>query len=375
MMNFKLMPSSRIVFLSLLTVTSLGVALLSQPADAQYHQRNLVSDIPGLAELTDANLVNPWGVSSSGSGPFWVSNAGSNTSTLYSVNGTTGNPSINSLVVSTPGPISGQIFNATNDFQIAGGAGRFIFGGLDGNLYAWNPAQGTQAVAAYLGAGTPYTGLGKGRVGNNNFLYGASPATGTIDAFDSSFNRVTLAGNFVDPNLPVGYTPFNVQGIGDQLYVTYLSPLNPGGAVSVFNTDGTFVRRFATDGTLLNPWGMAVAPSDFGDFSNALLVGNFNAGDPTLGAGYINAFDPNTGAFLGLLEDSSGAPVQIDGLWEIVFGNGGNGGVRNQLYFTAGIEGERHGLFGSLQAVPEPGVWALLSGAGLVTLGLRRRRK
>lgn len=138
---------------------------------------------------------------------------------------------------------------------------------------------------------------------------------------------------------------------------------------------GRDVCASVRDGTLLNPWELAQAPGDFGEFSNALLVGNFNAGDPTLGPGYINAFDPTTGDFLGLLEDPNGNPVEIDGLWEILFGNGGNGGIRNQLYFAAGIEREQHGLFGSLQAVPEPGFWGLLTAIGVVGTSVRRRRR
>jgi uncharacterized protein (TIGR03118 family) len=359
---------------ALIALLSLTTALICVPAQAQYRQRNIVSDIPGMAELTDPNLINPWGASRNATSPFWVSNAGSRTSTLYAVNGTTGVATITPLVVNT-GPISGQIANTTTDFTLAtGGTARFIFAGLNGSLYGWNNAQGTNAAAVHTGA-PAYTGLTNGQVGNANFLYAANPVQGRVDVFDSSFSPVTLAGDFADPGLPAGYSPFNVKNLGGSLFVTYLHQGSPGGIVNQFNTDGTFVRRFATDGTLLDPWGLAVAPADFGPLSNALLVGNFNEGNVANGHGYINAFDPTTGAFLGFVQDPNGTPVEIDGLWEIVFGNGANGGVRNQLYFTAGIQDEQHGLFGSLQAVPEPGVWALLSAAGMVTLSLQRRRK
>lgn len=359
----------------LATFGMLATTLLSTPSQAQYLQRNIVSDITGLAELQDANLKNPWGASHSASSPFWVSNARSNTATLYNVNGTTGAVSINPLVVNTPGPISGQIANSS-DFNLgSGGSARFLFAGLDGNIYGWNGAQGTHAATAHTGEGHLYTGISSGKVGNDNFLYVANLSEGKVEAFNNGFNEVSLTGNFTDPNLPAGYSPFNVKNIGGQLYVTYLHQGGPGGIVNVFNTDGTFAHRFATDGTLLNPWGVVQAPGDFGKFSNALLVGNFNFGDDANGAGYINAFDPTTGAFLGLLEDPNGQPVEIDGLWEILFGNGANGGIRNQLYFTAGIEGEQHGLFGSLQSVPEPGTWALLSAMGVLGMGLNFRRK
>ncbi len=365
----------RVARRGLLAVAASVAALLPASVQAQFLQRNIVSDIPGLAEIHDSNLVNPWGVAYGPTGAFWSANAGTNTATLYNVNGATGAASVAPLVVHTPGPISGQVFNGGGGFAISGGPSRFLFGGLDGNLYAWNPAQGTGAVTAHPGTGKPYTGLGKGQSGGSAFLYAASPMTGKVDVFDSGFNKVTLAGSFTDPALPAGFAPFNVQNIGGQLYVAYADFRGPGGAVSVFNTDGAFVRRFATGGTLLNPWGMAQAPVDFGKFSNALLIGNFNDGDAALGPGYINAFDPVTGAFLGLLDDPSGNPIAVDGLWEILFGNGGQGGVRNQLYFSAGIEDEKHGLFGSLQAVPEPGFWAMLSGVGVAGMGLLTRRR
>lgn len=359
----------------LITSFSVAASLLTPSAQAQYLQRNIVSDISGLAELQDANLKNPWGVSFAATSPFWVSNAGTNTATLYSVNGATGAAAIVPLVVHTPGPISGQVSNVTPDFALStGGPARFIFAGLDGNIYAWNQPHGTAAETTHTG-NAPYTGITKGQSGGKNYLYAANIAEGKVEAFDSGFQEVSLTGNFADPNLPAGFSPFNVQNIGGQLYVTYASFAAPGGIVNVFNTDGSFARRFATNGTLLNPWGLAKAPGNFGKFSNALLVGNFNAGDPNLGPGYINAFDPTTGAFLGLLDDPNGNPVAIDGLWEILFGNGGNGGVRNQLYFSAGIENEQHGLFGSLQSVPEPGFWTLASVLGVMGAGFRRRRK
>lgn len=336
---------------------------LALPAVAQFHKQvNLVSDISGMAEITDSLLVNPWGISFSSTSPFWISDAGTSKSTLYSVNGMTGAVSKVPLNVSIPGPPSGQVFNGTSEFVVSAGgksgAARFIFAGLNGIIAGWNPAvpppiaPATTSMEAVLAAtGTPspaaYTGLAFGTRGSDQFLYAANNAAGRIDVFDKTFAMTTLGGSFTDPGVPAGNKPFNISNIGGELYVTYSGPT---GIVDVFDTDGHFVKRFATGGTLLSPWGIAAAPADFGKFSNALLVGNFNSGDPAVGPGWISAFDPATGEFLGLLEDISGKPLSIDGLWTLTFGNGGNGGIRNVLYFSAGIQKQLHGLFASLAA-------------------------
>lgn len=350
----------------------------SRPAAAQvavdvYQQTNLVSDIPGLAMLTDPNLVNPWGMSHSATSPFWVSNAGTATSTLYAVNGATGAATINPLVVTTPGPISGQVFNGSGDFGLSsGGPARFIFAGLDGTISGWNPSVPTAAQAASLAPGAVYTGLALASSGGSQYLYAANNAAGTIDVYDSSFALTSLPGNFTDPTLPGGNAPFNVTLVDGELFVTYEGP---GAIVNVFGTDGTLHRRFASGGTLLNPWGVALAPATFGKYAGALLVGNFNHGDPAIGPGWINAFDPLSGAFLGLLEDPNHQPIAIDGLWQLLFGNGANGGRADALYFAAGIDDETHGLFGSLQAVPEPGAGALLAALAVPALLLLCRRR
>ncbi len=191
-----------------------------------------------------------------------------------------------------------------------------------------------------------------------------------------------LAGTFTDPNLPSGYAPFGIQNIGGKLYVTYAvqdaakhdDVAGAGnGIVDVFDTNGNFLQRLVSNGSsspLNSPWGLALAPSNFGQFSGDLLVGNF-------GDGTINVFDPTTGAFLGTLDDPNGNPIVIEGLWGLLFGNGGNGGATDQLFFSAGIPGpdhiEDHGLFGDI-TVPEPSTLAIMLASGLVLLGVRRRR-
>ena len=337
-----------------------GLVLATQAAAQLYRQVNLVSDISGLATVTDPLLINPWGVSFNATSPFWVSNQGSSTATLYAVTGTS-NVSKVALNVNIPGPPSGQVSNGSSGFVVSQGGGSgpaaFLFAELNGTISGWNPtvpppippAISTQAVLAATGAPAPvsYTGLALGTRGSDQFLYAANNASGRIDVFDKNFVQVSVPGGFVDTGLPAGNLPFNVVNIGGSLYVTYSGA---AGVVNVFDTDGNFIRRFATGGTLLNPWGIAVAPADFGKFSNALLIGNFNFGNPGAGPGRISAFDPSTRAFLGLLEDTTGTPLSIDGLWTLTFGNGQQGGAANVLYFTAGIQNQAHGIFGRLAA-------------------------
>lgn len=333
---------------------------IEPPATAQhYKQTNLVSDISGLAGVTDPLLVNPWGMSFSPTSPFWVSNQGTNTSTLYAVDGTTGAVAKVPLNVSIPASPTGQIFNGTGDFIVtqggASGSAFFIFAALDGTISGWSPIvppppPSMQAILAVTGASPAvYTGMTLATRGSDPFLYAANVASGGIDVFDKNFAQVSVPGGFIDASLPSGDSPFNIKNIGGSLFVTYLGPTP---VVDVFDVDGNFQKRLVTGGTLINPWGITIAPHNFGKFSNALLIGNFNFGDPSNGPGWISAFNPITGSFRGLLESTPGHPIAIDGLWTLTFGNGGNGGIRNVLYFSAGIQQESHGLFGSLSWQP-----------------------
>lgn len=370
------MSGARRRFFGVTFAISATVAVLAVqtalPVDAQlargsFHQTNLVSDIPGLAQFTDPNLVNPWGLSSSAASPIWVSDNNAGVSTLYRGDGTAV-----PLVVTIPGPGSptggtptGTVFNTTtSDFKVTKGThtakALFLFATEDGTIVGWNPGVGgLSATIAVDNSAVPnsvngavYKGLALGSVGPNNYLYAANFRSGAVDVFDAVFHQVNLAGSFADPNLPSEFAPFGIQNIGGQIFVTYAKQnaakhddiSGPGnGFVDIFGADGTFVRRFATQGPLDSPWGVALAPSTFGNFHGDVLIGNF-------GDGLINAYTP-AGVLRGQLKSETRAPIQIDGLWGLRFGNGGAGGNPNTLFFAAGIGGEAHGLFGTIQNI------------------------
>jgi uncharacterized protein (TIGR03118 family) len=355
-------------FVRIFTLASLVLCLafsfLAFPALAGgYVQDNLVSDGFVPATVTDSNFVNPWGISHTATSPFWVSNNGTGRATLYNGAGTP-----LPLVVTIPnGSPTGVVYNGTGSFN----NDTFIFASQNGEILGWRGALGTSAEILFSNSGTAaYTGLALGTISTDIYLYAANFSSGAIDVFPAS-GAPSLPGGFTDPNLPSGYAPFNVQYLGGKLFVTYAAQSGPGsgqGFVDTFDLSGNFLARLIPQGSLDSPWGLALAPATFGEFGGTLLVGDN-------GNGLINAFNPLNGAFLGTLQDGLGNPIVNAGLWSLIFGNGGNGGDVNTLYFTAGLEGELHGLFGSLDPVPVPSTLMLL-GSGLAGLvGWRRFRK
>ncbi len=341
--------ANRIV-LMLVTIALWSGSALAQKATPT----NLTSDIPSVGAFTDVNLVNPWGMSASPAGPWWVSDNGTGLSTLYDG---TGKPQ--SLVVTVPSGTSGtgtptaNVFNGTTDFKISGNSTHFLFATEDGTLSGWS--SGTSAAIAVNNSGSGnavYKGMALGSVGSVNYLYVANFRNGTVDVFDANFAPFSFGPNaFVDSTIPMGYAPFNVQNIGGgQLAVTYAQQdpakhddvPGPGhGYVTIYNTSGSILFRLAHTVYLNSPWAVVVAPATgFGGFSGDILVGNF-------GSGSIAAYD-TTGKFVGLLFNLSALQLQIEGIWGMGFGNGTSSGPKTTLYFAAGTFGEAHGIFGSV---------------------------
>jgi uncharacterized protein (TIGR03118 family) len=307
-----------------------------------YVETPVVSDQPGVAPVTDPNLVNPWGISFGPSTPLWVSDNGTSRSTLYSTNPI---PVQQPLVVTTqPGP-TGTVFNDTSEFALPdGSASQFLFASLSGELSAWGG--GTETTTTASAPGAVFTGLALAHTDQGPRLYAADAASTNVLVYNGTWQR---DGTLTDPNLPAGLTTYNVAVIGEKVYVSYAPP--PGvestvkGVIDVFDFDGRLERRFATGGVLDGPWGMVLAPHRWGRFADALLVGNEDGGQ-------INAFDPHSGHFLGTVEDAQGQQIGADGLWGMAFGNGVIG-TPNDLVISIGTDQYTHGLIALVHPTPE----------------------
>ncbi|WP_051386615.1 TIGR03118 family protein [Bradyrhizobium sp. ARR65] len=337
--------------------------------ETSFAQTNLVSDGFVPATTIDPDLINPWGIAHSATSPFWVSDNGMGVTTVYTGAGAKVNVGgLDSIAIAappgqtTPAAPTGDVFNiAGSGFNITSGghtgSSVFIFATEDGTISGWNP--NVDAASSVLavdnsqgGAGAVYKGLAIAQTRDGTFLYAANFRNGTVDVFNDNFTQVK---SFTDHHLPAGYAPFNVQVLDGHLFVTFAlqdaakhdDVAGAGhGFVDEFDLEGHLLHRVASGGALNSPWGLAIAPSGFGEFANDLLVGNF-------GDGTINVFNPKNDHFLGKLEDANGAPITIGDLWALVPGTGNAGSDPNKIYFTAGVQNEAHGLFGSLAAIPE----------------------
>ncbi len=355
---------------------SVALSVLPLPAASGYLLHNLVSDVPGAADFTDPNLVNAWGISISGSSPFWLCDGGTGLSTVYTASATTFAVSPTKAIIppSSNGGntvCTGIVFNSTTGFTVPVGASTtraasFIFATTGGTISGWASAiDATHAQMAVdnSASGAVYTGLALvtgcapplACPSLGPFLYAANFSKGTVDVFDGNWKPATFsAGAFTDPAIPAGYSPYNIQLLNGNLYVTY-AKLGPdkvnaaagagAGYVDVYDPAGKLLSHLVSQGPLNAPWGIQIAPPTFGPFGGDLLVGNF-------GDGTINAFNLTTGAFAGTLQDQNGSNLHIDGLWGLQFGNGGSGGDVNSLYFAAGPSAQKHGLFGIIVSQP-----------------------
>jgi uncharacterized protein (TIGR03118 family) len=342
-----------------LIALSLGWMLGIIGAAAQAEASDIFLATSLATDATDAQLINPWGISASGMSPFWISDNGAGVSTLYSVDPTTNVatklsfPSPTGVTIPGDGSVTGQVFNGGTGFN----SDRFLFVSEDGTISGWRGSLGTNAEV--LQTGVPdniYKGVTLDTIGSHSYLLSANFRTGNIDVRKGDGGAPDLTGKFVDPNLPASYAPFNISKLGDTIYVTYALQNGkddlPGaghGFVSAFDQNGNLLGRIGAMGALNSPWGLAIAPSGFGSLAGDLLVGNF-------GDGRINVFrsDPSSPAFLGQLTDVTGQPLSIDGLWGLIPGNGTSAGNIHDIYFTAGPNDESGGVLGVLQSIPEP---------------------
>jgi len=372
---------------------------------ASFVQTNLVTDSQtylasagfSAAATQDPALINPWGMDHTPTGAWFIVNngnqgsgTGKSTGGFYTGAGvkqssvTIPQTAVGSMGAGAPTGPTGVVYNPSTS--------QFIIADLDGHLSTLNFGA-TTSVEAAAGPtpqmGPPhsiYTGVAIGTLAGTTYLYGANNATGGIDAYNPSFQLVSLgAGAFQAPAIAAGLAAFNVQNLNGDIWVTYALP-GPGsdtapigaGAVAEFTTGGQLITSFTDPLHMASPWALAIAPSGFGAFGGDVLVGNFSHDDdPSLQDAFINAYNPLTGAYAGTLDDAQGNPIQLPGLWQIEAGNNGDAGSSSNLYFAAGIGDEQHGLFGYLSsAVPEPATWGMMiAGFGGIGLSARRRRR
>jgi len=333
---------------NLFIAAMLGITLLlgSGTSLAQYKKTNLVSNLPTGAKHQDTQLQNAWGLAYGPGNPFWISDEYSGLSTLYDGTGVKQN-----LVVTIPtasgtgvGSPTGMVFNGSQEFKLQNWVSAFMFATLDGTISGWSHFQPNLAIIGVnnSGSGASYTGLAITNKPSGNRIYAADFNNNKVDVYDGNFKFVT---SFTDHNLPAGFAPANLQDINGQLYVAFADTAGgAGGYVDIFTENGAFVKTLVQGAPLNQPWGIAVAPNNFGPLSNTLLIAN------NTNTGTINGFDLSTGAFVGTIKNKLGKVIKINQLWGIEFGGGtpANGNT-NQLFYTAGPKNGVNGLFGVIQ--------------------------
>jgi uncharacterized protein (TIGR03118 family) len=354
------------VLLTLAAALALGAAVARSDVPGTYTVHALVSNQSSEAgNPPDTNLQNGWGIAAPPTGPWWVSDNGTDKSTLYTASGAHPPPPAPQVVNILNGAPTGVVFNGGSGFPVTGSGGsgpaRFIFAAESGTISGWNPtADFNNSLEGAIVPGAVFKGLALASNNGAPQLYATDFAQGDghskVDVFNSSWGRGTASGGFVDPNLPNGYAPFGIQNVGGNHLVVTFAKQEAGsndeqhhqgfGVADMFDSDGNLLSRIATHGQLNAPWGIAMAPANFGPFGGDLLIGNF-------GDGQINAYAQQPdGSWerAGGLRDSQGRQIAIDGLWGIGFGNNATAGPSTTLYFAAGPNDENDGLFGSITA-------------------------
>ncbi len=330
--------------LSFSALLGFALVLISSSALAQYQATYLTSNVSGKAKFTDPLLQNAWGIAYSPSNPFWVSDEASGWSTLYNAQG---EPQSLQVIVpaasgSGAGSPTGLVYNASSEFAIDSWVSVFLFATLDGTVQGWSGFNPSATLIGVKSAGSSYTGLAITNHTSNNYIYAADAANNKVDVYDGTFS---LVNSFTDPTVPAGFAPFGIQDINGKVFVSFAATNGgPGGYIDIFSESGTLEKHFAHGTPLNQPWGFAVAPANFGTLSGTLLVTN-NAT-----VGNINGFNLKTGALVGVMENSSGKAIDINGIWGIEFGGGStaNGG-KNQLFFTSGPN-DTDGYFGVIES-------------------------
>jgi uncharacterized protein (TIGR03118 family) len=324
-------------------VLGLMLSLATSTAFAQHYVNSMLVKNLAPAKHVDPQMINPWGLVYGPGSPFWVSDAGSGFSTLYDGTGVK-----QSLVVTVPpasgtgkGSPTGIVYNVSSEFKISNWTSAFLFDTLDGTISGWSHFDPNNALIGVnnSGSGSSYTGLAITSKPSGNFLYAADFAHNKVDVYNGTFAFVT---SFTDTNLPPGFAPFGIQDIGGMVYVAFAATNGgAGGYIDIFQENGSFVKTLISGAPLNQPWGFAVAPSNFGPLSNTLLISN------NTNTGTINGFNLTTGAFVGTIVNALGKAITINQLWGIEFGGGtASNGKTNQLFYTAGPKNNLNGLFG-----------------------------